>query len=489
MLVARPERSQCLRIVRAADFARPDRGNRDITRSYTVAMRLAWFTPWPPDPSGVAGRSAELVTALAARGHGIDVFVDERRVAVTRGRAGAPAPGDVRVESAHDAVWRIARTQYDLIVYQAGNSRLHEFLWPYLFRYPGLVVFHDARLHHARARALLAHQAADTYRAEFAWSHPGVSPDAAELAVRGFDVAYYYQWPMVRAVAAASRMAAAHSRGAVAVLTEACPGMPVEYIALGEGIGPAVSIDERGETRAALGCGGAEVLFGVFGALTAEKRVPQILTAFASTVAQAPHARLLLAGTPDPSLDVADLVASLGIAHAVIAQRGLADRDFDRAIAAVDVALCLRWPSTLETSGPWLRALSAGRPTVTLDLPHQADLPALDPRTWQPYRSGADAAPVTVALDILDEAHSLRLALRRLSTDAPLRDRLGRAARDYWTREHTVDRMVADYERVMPLAAAARSPSVALPAGLRPDPFAHARTLLAETGSLSCELL
>jgi hypothetical protein len=42
--------------------------------------------------------------------------------------------------------------QYDLCVYQTGNSRTHEFIWPYLFRWPGLVVLHDARLHHARAR-------------------------------------------------------------------------------------------------------------------------------------------------------------------------------------------------------------------------------------------------------------------------------------------------------------------------------------------------
>jgi glycosyltransferase involved in cell wall biosynthesis len=284
-------------------------------------------------------------------------------------------------------------------------------------------------------------------------------------------------------------MAAAHSRGGVAVLAEACPDTPVEYIALGDGIEDAGTPAERASTRAALGCTEADVLFGVFGALTAEKRVRPILTAFASTRAHAPHARLLLAGTPDPSLDLDALMASLGVADAVTVQRGLDDRAFERAMAAVDVALCLRWPSTLETSGPWLLALSAGRPTVTLDLPQQTLLPALDPRTWQPYRSGGDAAPVTVALDILDEAHSLRLALRRLSTDAPLRDRLGRAARDYWMREHTIDRMVADYERVMALAAASPMPAVTLPAGLRPDPFAHARALLAETGSLSCELL
>src|SRR5262245_21433482 len=98
-------------------------------------MRLAWFSPWPPQPSGVAGRSAELVAALASEGHAIDGFIDERAVPVAVNSDGnAPTAGRYRVQSAHDFVWRHHRGQYDLVVYQVGNSSLHEFIWPYLFR-------------------------------------------------------------------------------------------------------------------------------------------------------------------------------------------------------------------------------------------------------------------------------------------------------------------------------------------------------------------
>ena len=57
--------------------------------------------------------------------------------------------------------------------------------------------------------------------------------------------------------------------------------------------------------------------------------------------------------------------------------------------------------------------------------------------------------PVCVAIEILDEDHSLRLAMRRLATDADLRASLGRAGQPYWQREHSLDAMVEDYERVM----------------------------------------
>ena len=97
------------------------------------------------------------------------------------------------------------RGQYDLVVYQVGNSQLHEYLWPYMWQVPGLAVLHDARLHHARGRALLSRRRAGAYRNEFAWNEPAVSADAAELAVAGFSGAYYYQWPMIRAVVANGR--------------------------------------------------------------------------------------------------------------------------------------------------------------------------------------------------------------------------------------------------------------------------------------------
>src|SRR5881392_3038945 len=44
------------------------------TRNYNTQMRLAWFSPMPPVPSGVATVSAELVRELGRR-HVIDVYV------------------------------------------------------------------------------------------------------------------------------------------------------------------------------------------------------------------------------------------------------------------------------------------------------------------------------------------------------------------------------------------------------------------------------
>jgi len=440
-------------------------------------MRLAWFSPWPPQQSGIAGRSAELVPRLAAAGHAIDVFVDERRLpSVARISAHPPAPGEVRLQSAHEFVWRVAQRQYDLSVYQIGNSRLHEFMWPYLLRWPGLAVLHDARLHHARAAGLLTTKQADTYRAEFAWSHPDVGVDAAELAVQGFDGTYYYLWPMLRAIVETARVVATHSRGVAAEIAAEWPERPIEYVALGEGRATPVPEARRRTRRTELGLAAEHVAFGVFGALTADKRVPEIMRAFATTLARTPAARLVLAGTLSPAVDVRALARTLGIERETLLVETPDDESFDEIIAAVDVSLNLRWPTARETSGPWVRALAAARPTVVTDLAHQTHVAALDSRTWelhapapserQRVEGAADA--VTIAIDLDDEEHSLRAAMHRLVTDGALRGRLGREARRYWEAEHTVDRMVADYERVIARAAAQPAPDPALPAAMRP---------------------
>ncbi|HUF48522.1 MAG TPA: glycosyltransferase family 4 protein [Vicinamibacterales bacterium] len=450
-------------------------------------MRLAWFTPWPPQSSGIAGRSAELVPRLAADGHAIDVYVHEGRVPIDRHAPVEPVDrGEVRVLGAHDFVWRHARQPYDLPVYQVGNSVLHDFIWPYLFRWPGLSILHDARLHHARGHALLSRGRADMYRAEFTWAHPGVSPDAAELGVLGLGGTYLYGWPMTRAVLAASRLVAVHSRGALADLEEAEPAARLEYVALGEGRTVPWTADERRAARAALGLADQTIAFGLFGALTEEKRVPQVLAALGAIGDRHPHVRLLLAGADDPAVDVDALARRHRVTDRVHRIQAPDDEAFDRAIAAVDVCLCLRWPSALETSGPWLRALAAGRPTVIIDLPHQGHVPTLDPRGWRLHAPAmppfGDEDAVAVALDVLDEAHSLTLALARLAGDAALRARIGQRARAYWESAHTVDRMVADVERALVRAASFDGPAATLPDALRPDPFALARRLVEPFG-------
>src|SRR3954462_7803437 len=174
-------------------------------------MRVAWFSPLPPVGSGIAAYSAELLPLLR------ETFVIDEY----------PEP------HAHDFVWRHRRAPYDLVVYQLGNATCHDYMWAYLARYSGLVVLHDARLHHARARQLLQSDRADDYRREFRYDHPSANPDFAEYAALGLGGSIYYFWPILRVVMRTARPVAVHSPCVAADLREEYPGVAIDTIRMG----------------------------------------------------------------------------------------------------------------------------------------------------------------------------------------------------------------------------------------------------------------
>lgn len=434
----------------------------------------------PPIATGIARCSADIIAGLEAS-HQVDIFVDQRNL--------PPRGTTTRLRSAHEFAPIHRQRPYDLIVYQLGNSSHHDYQWPYLFRYPGLVVLHDVHLHHARAACLLRTFRADDYRAEFAWNHPQAPAAAAELAVAGFDNHLHYAWPMTRLVVASARAVAVHTNAAAGQLRIESPGASIHTIRLGHGV--PLSPDEapaRGAAaRRRLGIPATATIFGCFGGLTPDKRVPQILDAFAAIRGYAPDAHLLLAGQVPQQFDVTPQIDALGLRACTTLTGYLqSDDELTDCIAAADVALNLRWPTAREVSGPWLRCLAAGKPTVTIDLVHAADVPSLDPRTWQATGPDATEAPCTVAIDILDEAHSLRLAMKRLAADANLRDRLGEAARRYWAAHHSIAGMIADYETLIDelrsQPAGIDRPEAGLPPHVLHDGGSTLRTLTADIG-------
>jgi glycosyltransferase involved in cell wall biosynthesis len=436
-------------------------------------MRLAMFSPLPPVRSGISDYTVELATALGGS-HAIDVFVastDER----ARWPAGS-APFTVR--SAHDFPWASVRTPYAAVVYQMGNAWCHDYMWPYLFAYPGVVVLHDGHLHHARAWSLLRRGREDDYRSELAFNHPELSPDAAEIGLAGFAGPVYYHWPLLRAVVESARMVLVHNTTLAADLTDAHPKARVRAVAMGVP-DPSTDPSRVARARERCGCGPDTILVAAFGAITEEKRIEPLLAAAAVARRHVPGLRVALVGQTMPHFDVAERARSLGIQGSVALPGYVSDEDLPAFLRASDVIASLRWPSGRETSASWLRALAAGRATVVTELRQQADLPTYDPRSWTTPPGTASDAPVAVGIDILDEAHSLTLALKRLATDASLRGELGESARAWWARHHTVDRMASDYLSALSEAARGLAPATDLPPHLRPDPARFARASIA----------
>ena len=443
--------------------------------------KVAWFSPLPPVRSGIARYSVELL-ARVGQSYEIDGFVDTTEFDAPSGLTG--------VYSAHDFIWKHAVDPYDLVFYQLGNAPCHDYMWPYLVRYPGLVTLHDGQLHHSRARCLLRQNRPEHYRAEFLYNHPDVEPCLTELGVAGLLGNLTQLWPMRRVVLKSSRLVLVHNTRLAEELREDDLDTPIGVVDMGvpQHEAPA-HICEQVRTR--LGCPPDAIIFAAFGKVTPEKRIAQALRALATLPPEMPW-HLMLCGDTVDHYDPQAEARQLGIADRVTVTGYVDEAELPGYIEAADVCFCLRWPSCRETSASWLRCLAAGKPTLVTDLVHLADVRSLDPRSWTVagYPMGRDTSgkvvrATCISIDIADEDHSLGLAVRGIAEDRDLRESLGGNAKQLWSERFTVDGMASGYERAM--TRASDTPAEVqrrdeLPLHLLCDGTERVSTLLADLG-------
>ena len=452
-------------------------------------MRVAWFSPLPPDQSGIAAYCAELLPLLASR-HQIEAFVDGGD---RRGGAIQVEPIDgVRVRDAHDFPWQHAIEPFDAIVYQVGNQICHDYIWPYMVRYPGLVVIHDGQLHHARAASLIGRGRLAEYRAEFSYCHPKAPRALHEVVISGLGEAVrtlYYEHPMARIPVEAARVAAVHNALLAEELSEQFAGANV--IAIRQGVRD-LTAGETGRSdplRASLGIPEQAVVFVAFGRTTPEKRLAAVVKALGQLRVSGvvPEPWLVCVGATARYYDVLHDAAAAGIADRVVVAGYVPDSELGRYLALADACLCLRWPTSRETSASWLRCLAAGKPTIISDLAHLTTVPVIDPRSM-PLGAGGDrppddCEPIGFMVELTDEVQMVRIAIRRLTESRELRERLGRAARRYWSRHATVEIMAQDYEELLERTRTALpNPHPEWPAHLVADGTEQARAIADHMG-------
>ena len=96
--------------------------------------RLAFVSPLPPEKTGIADYSAELLPALAAH-YEIEIVADQAEV----NDPWINQHGNVR-----DVQWLRAHAhEIDRVLYHIGNSTFHQHMLPLLQEIPGTVVLHD----------------------------------------------------------------------------------------------------------------------------------------------------------------------------------------------------------------------------------------------------------------------------------------------------------------------------------------------------------
>lgn len=391
----------------------------DLQTASQRRLRLAFFSPIPPTPSGIAVYLADLLPLLPDT-WSIDVFSDEDaggdpdRLSLLRGALVGCYP--------HTAfAGRHGRAPYDLTIYQAGNSTDRTWMFDYVLAVPGLLVLHDGVLHPARYEAAAAESDLHGYRRMARACRPDVGDAIGQLVAAGLGgPALFSTFPMCEDLVRASRATAMHGVASRDWLRRQVPEARVVSLAHWRSV--VVDPPRRDAWRARFSPDG-EVLIGTFGHIGAERRLDRVLRALAAAETRSAW-RLAVVGRVDPRLGLTQLADELGIGQRVAWHDDLDDADFVAVMAASDLAVNLRYPSARASSGVLHQLLQLGVPALISDVLH-----------WRDYPDDVVGRIPTGPEDA--EESALRAALRRWIDDVVARRTAATAARGWAARNIT----------------------------------------------------
>jgi glycosyltransferase involved in cell wall biosynthesis len=334
-------------------------------------VRLAWFSPLPPIPSGIADYSAELLPILAEEAE-IDVFSP-------RPRLGHPLRVPAGVTAYPPGSFHKRAGRYDAVIYHLGNNPHHEYVYRAVTERPGIAVLHELVLHHLiwylhtergddwrRYRMILAEEYGEAgvklARLRGRWVTSGLEP---------------FVFPLVAHVARQARAIVVHSEEGRDEVAAIAPGVPISVIPHHAGLPPPkVKRLTREMARRELELPRDAFLVGQFGFITLPKQPRAVLRGFARLLDRHPHALLTLVGqdmTSGPA--IGDLIDSLGLASRVRVVGFVDLPTFYRYLKAVDAVVNLRYPSAGEASGTFARALAEGRAVIVNNVGSFAEVP------------------------------------------------------------------------------------------------------------------
>ena len=389
------------------------RRQRERTQVVVAAQprrpRLAYFSPLPPERTGVADQSAELLPELA-RYYEIEVVVAQPEVSDRWMLANFPV---------RSVAWFEAHAErYERILYHFGNSGFHAHMFELVQRYPGVVVLHDFFLSGAVHYLASVNRSPQVYSRALYQSH-GYRALIDEQA-DGRE-ASYYQYPNNKAVLDHASGIIVHSRYSQQLAARwygPAKAADWRYIPLLRALpGPL----DRAAARQRLGLTDDDFLVCSFGLIAITKCNEKILEAWLeSSLADAPNCRLVFVGENHVG-PFGNALAARMAGKRNVKITGFVSQDMFRTyLAAADVAVQLRSLSRGETSGTILDSLAYRLPTII-----------------NAHGSAAEM-PEDVVIKLRDEfsGEELSAAILRLRDEPGLARRLIDSGIDYMGRVH-----------------------------------------------------
>jgi glycosyltransferase involved in cell wall biosynthesis len=379
--------------------------------------RCAIFSPVPPVKSGISDYTVHLVSSLVCD-YDIDLFLD-----------GYTCESDIinrlaRTYPRREFEWRNRLTPYDSIIYHIGNNQYHQYMYPVLFRYPGIVFLHDANLHRARAYEHLSQNRLGDYIEELQYCYGGKGEETGWIIAKGFSGELLYdRFPMLNLACEAASGLIVHNAYSEQMILNTEIETPTEVVPFP--YHPEI-LPDRDKARADLSLMESETNISSFGFIGPGKGLESLVSAFCDVLIDHPDCRLFLVGK---SIDESYLCVLLGSLREsarsrIVCTGYVPEETYRRHLSAADICVNLRYPSQGESSSALLRIFGAAKPALI---------------SW--YRQYREIPrDICVHIDPYPrETDSLSMALRYLISHPAEAEQIGQRARNYVLEHHRPD--------------------------------------------------
>ncbi len=387
------------------------------------ALRIAYFSPLNPIRSGISDYSEDLLPYLAELTE-VDLFIDDFQP------ANQTLCDRFAIYSIADYARR--RWDYDVALYHMGNNLYHEAIYRTGLRFPGVTVLHDYALVGMLGSVTLKRGNRGAFAREWGYAY-GLEGLAQVRKILAGQTVLSPAEPLNQRLIDLSLGVIVHSDFLRRRVLQSRPTANVAHIPM-----PCVSHQRRALTRPQarreLGLDEDKLYIGSFGFMAPSKQVEPMLDVLADLLSQFPHARLVFVGENLDWFDPRPLIEQRGLTDHVHITGYLPLSTWYTYMAAVDLAVNLRYPTLGETSAAVLRLLGEGVPTVVSNVGWYAELPDDCVRkvgTGEMMRTDLGAT------------------ITELLSDSEQRTGLGRMGRDYVAAHHDVRQVARQYADVL----------------------------------------
>ncbi|HXJ63160.1 MAG TPA: hypothetical protein VNN79_05355, partial [Actinomycetota bacterium] len=332
-------------------------------------MRIAWWSPLPPMPSGIADYTTELVPYFLDRTD-VDVYCPRG----TRWKRPKTPDG----ATLRDPSEFITPRSYAGIFYHLGNNPWHEYIYNQARRRPEIAVFHDAVLHHLISQATIESGDDARYEGILHGEYGSRGDRIAMLRRNGVHTDYEkFLFPLTAHVAERARGVVVHSHDAAERIHEQAPNVPLVVIPHHAGEPPPeVAGIDRAEARRRLHIPDGAFVVGHFGFITRPKQPAAVVNGFWGLHQEFPDSLLLMVGADHTGGALDRLIDQVHLRSAV-RNAGYVDLErFYIYLRACDAIINLRYPTAGESSGTLARSLAEGRAVIVNNYASWAELPS-----------------------------------------------------------------------------------------------------------------